>query len=281
MDGVIVWGEVLFCIDFSMDFCALYFTCKLLGWRVRLRRLLPAAAICAGISVFCTAVLSGAVSAAMLLLGWLTSAVILAPRKKRKIRMMLCAFFLFLFLEACAGGIMTVIFVWLNRRFAALGFTVSDGAVRHRLFFMTASAIFVFLGVICRIISRAEIKKLVKRNGTASVQWNGHETVVPCLFDSGNLVSEPISGKPVMILPYKEQYRLGVEPAQLENGRVHGSRLIPLKTLDRLSLSWGILPDAVRLQADRLDIPETEIYIVFSRGTEYAIVPTAVLPLEG
>ena len=277
MGDSVIWGEVLFCIDFSMDFCALYFTCKLLGWKIRLKNLTLSAVICSAVGVFCTAVLNGLLSAAVMVFGWIGSALLLSPTDKRNVRSMTAAFLLFVFLEACAGGIMTAVFCFLNRRFYALDFTVSDYETKRKWFFLCAGLVFIILGVICRLLSHADVQKLVQRSGIAAIRWNGHETSVACMFDSGNLIKEPISGKSVMILPYKEQFSLGVDPKLLESGGITGSRLISMKTLDRAYLMWGIRPDSIDIRADSLEISGEELYIVFSDGTDKAIVPTSML----
>ena len=277
MDGVVIWGEVLFCIDFSMDFCALYFMCSLFGWKPRYRRLIAASACCAAAGVLSIAVSSGFLSALLMIAGWGFSAILLIPPTKRRISTAAAAFLLFLFLEACAGGIMTALFYFLNRQFSSYGFIVTDTTSRCKLFFLCTGLIFIVIGIVFRTASYTELQKLVTAGGVAAVQLNGKETCVPCLFDSGNLVREPISGKPVIVLPYREQHQLGIDPSLLEKGMLRGCRLIPLKTLGRTFISWGIRPEHIRVHADNLDIPDADFYIVFSRETEQAIVPASVL----
>ena len=148
---------------------------------------------------------------------------------------------------------------------------------RRRWFFLIAAVIFFLLGIVSRMLSDADTKKLVQRGGTAWIRMNDREVTVPCLFDSGNLVTEPISGKSVVFVPYQTQQELGIVPGALEDGTMMGSRLIPMKTLDSDSIRWGIRPDAIRFSADSIDIPRADVYLVFSRNIEYVIVPTALL----
>ncbi len=277
MGDVVIWGEVLFCIDFCMDFCALYFTAKLLGLSSDRKRLCAGALICASAGVFCTAMQGGLLTAAVSAAALFLAAAILIPKVQRRIRSLLAAVLLFLFFEACTGGVMTALFYFLNRQFVSLGFHIPSGTSRIRWFFLAAATVFFLLGIISRMLSDADVKKLVQRGGEAIVRIGGREASFPCLFDSGNLVREPISGKPVVFIPSRAQMTLGIDAAVLDSGGVPGSRLIPMKTLDAASLRWGICPEAVCLRADDIAIGDAAAYVVFSDQIEHAIVPTALL----
>ncbi|MBR5870297.1 MAG: sigma-E processing peptidase SpoIIGA, partial [Clostridia bacterium] len=254
MEGRVIWGEVLFCIDFSMDFCALYFTCKLLGYRIIFVRLLTAAALCAAAGVLCAGFLSGLSSVFIMLISWICIAWLLFFNIERKISRIISAFLIFVFLEATAGGIMTAVFYYMNRQFGSLHLSAADTSSKQKLFFICAGVLFAILSGFSRLLSNAEVKKLVQRNGLAVIRWNGKTTAVSCLFDSGNLVKEPISGRSVMILPYREQLSLGIDPTQLENGSIAGSRLISMRSLDRAYLLWGILPQEISISAENLEL---------------------------
>lgn len=277
MGDVVIWGEVLFCIDFCMDFCALYFCAKLLGWSTNAKHLCLGSAICASFGVICTAADAPVIKVILSMLALTLSVLILIPKADRRIGRLFTGILLFFVLEACVGGIMTCVFYFLNRQFTSLGFRITEENARYRLFFLIAAGIFFLLGIIHRKLYDADCRKLVQRGGSALIRLHGKEVSVPCLFDSGNLVKEPISGKPVVFVPHHLQNTLGVVPSSLESGTMMGSRLIPMKTLDSSSLRWGIQPDAISFQADRIAIPYAEVYIVFSNQIQQAIVPTALL----
>ena len=277
MDGIIIWGEVLFFIDFSMDFCALYFTFKLLGWKTDIKKLILASVICAVLGLICITQITGTASILILFIGWMISTILAIPSEKRRIRNIIGAVILFVILEALTGGIMTAIFYKLNQWNHSLGIHLDSGESKLRIFFIAAGIIFFMLTASMRILSNAKFLKGVTQNGTVSIRWNGYETNTHCMFDSGNLVREPISGKHVMILPAGEISALGIEYDRLSSGSLYGSRLIPVKTLDKTSVLWGILPDEINIQTENRTYSSTELYVVFSPGTDIAIVPTCIL----
>lgn len=276
MDEIIIWGEVLFLIDFSMDFCAFYFSGKLLGWKINLRRLIAAASICAIVGLFCTARLSERLSLLCLCSSWFISIPLIIPKSKCCLKNIIYAVILFVFFETCIGGIMTVMFYQMNRMFSSFETTFENGLSRLRFFFLSLSAIFFCLAIMNRILSNTLIQQTIRQNGTVTISWNGRSTVISCLFDSGNLVREPISGKHVMVVPSNELQALGIDADLLCKGAIYGSRLIPMKTLDSTTVSWGILPNQIQIKADNKTLINEELYVVFSAGTDIAIIPSCI-----
>ena len=277
MSEIVIWGEVLFCIDFCMDFCALYFTLKLLHLNTNVHRLCFASAICAAAGVICVPIIDSILRAAISVFSVFITIAIPMFGKHRPIHNYLGAVFLFLFLEAAAGGMMTVLFYTLNRTFSDLGVQLPHDNLRLRIFFLAAAILFFLLGIVSRMLSDADIRKLVQRGGTVHIGFDGREVTLPCLFDSGNLVREPISGNPVVIVPECALDILGIDGDALSCGTVKGSRLISMKTLDAESLHWGIRPEAMCLRADSIDISDAEVYLVFCGQLSEAIIPTAIL----
>ncbi len=277
MNEVVIWGEVLFCIDFCMDFCALYFTSKLLHLNTKVLRLCIGAVICASTGVLCVTIANRILRTTVSVVSIIIAVCLLLMNEHRQFRSYPAAVFLFFFLEAAAGGMMTVLFYVLNRSFSDLGVHLPYDNLRLRMFFLAAAVLFFLLGILSRMLSDADIRKLVQRGGTARIEFDGREVVLPCLFDSGNLVREPISGKPVVIVPEFSLDALGMDADALACGTVTGSRLISIKTLDAESLHWGIRPKTMDLRADDIEIRDAEVYLVFSGQITQAIVPTALL----
>ena len=169
MGDVVIWGEVLFCIDFCMDFCALYFCAKLLGWGTSVKRLCLGSAVCASFGVLCTAVDHVILKVFASLTALLLSVFFLMPKTERRIRRLLAGILLFFVLEACAGGIMTTVFFFLNRQFVSMGVRITEEDTLHRWFFWIAATIFFLLGIVSRMLSDADCKKIVQRGGTACI----------------------------------------------------------------------------------------------------------------
>ena len=273
----VIWGEVLFCIDFSMDLCALYVMSGLIGWRVRTLRLCVAACICAAVGVLCTAV-TGGIRTVCLIGGWLAAYAVLTGRGARRIGSFLTATVLFFIIEACAGGIMTAGFLFLRRTFLHRSFSIDESAPRHMLFWMLAAVVFFLLTAWLRLLSRADANRLAQRGGEVKIRYGEREVCAECLFDSGNLVREPISGKAVVFLPSSFSERLGINTQQLNAGDVCGSRLIPMKTACGVSCGWGIRADEFTYSAENGKFRgSADVYAVFSDAIDRTVVPTSVL----
>lgn len=279
MQQVVIWGEVLFLIDFSMDFCTLYPVLRILGQPIRLRRLLAASALCAAAGVASVTLPTSAVwglSVGCVLVVWL----LLIPRVNRTPGLFLKAVLLFVFLEAAAGGLVTAVFFSLNRWFSGLGITVQTHHVRRQWFWLCA-ALFFFLCRWCsRILQNTAVRRFSGAGGSLTVRYDGCETSAECLLDSGNLVCEPISGRPVTVLPSGCGEALGIDLLRLSSGGYPHSRLIPLQSIGGSQLLWGIHPERILLspgQNTGQKPTEIDCYIVFSEQTKEAIVPMCLL----
>ena len=279
MQPVVIWGEVLFFIDFSMDFCTLYPVLRILGQPVRLYRLLAASALCAAAGV---ASVTLPTSAAWILAAGCVFAVwlLLIPRVNRTPYLFLKAVLLFVFLEAAAGGLVTAVFFSLNRWFSGVGISVQTPLVRRQWFWLCAALFFFICRWVNRILQNAAARRFTNPGGSLTVRYDGCEIRAECLLDSGNLVCEPISGRPVTVLPSGCSEALGIDLPRLCSGGYPHSRLIPLQSIGGSQLLWGIHPEQILLTAEcGTDGKQTEIdcYIVFSDRTEEAIVPMCLL----
>ena len=272
-----IWGEVLFCIDFSMDLCALYVMSKLLGRRIRTLRLCLSACICAAVGVLCAAV-SGVYSTVCLIGGWLIAYGVLSEKPYRRIGSFLSSTLLFLVIEACAGGIMTAGFLLLRRLFLRQSVTVERVSPRHMLFWLLAACVFFLMTALMRLMSRADANRLAQRGGEVNIRIGEREVCMQCLFDSGNLAREPISGKAVVFLPSAFSETLGISIGKLDAGEMRGSRLIPMKTACGSQCAWAIHADGFTYSADNGKVRgSADVYAVFSDAIDRTVVPTSVL----
>lgn len=277
LEETVIWGDVLFCIDFSMDLCALYFVCRILGARISLARLCVSACICAAVGVVYAA-RCDSIGAVLLLIGWIASYTVLFHTHVRRIGTFLSASALFLLLEASAGGLMTAGFLLLRRVFLRHSVTVGMGNGRLMLFWLLAAGVFFLLSAGMRLRARADARRLARRGGEVRITIGGREVRSACLFDSGNLVREPISGKAVVFLPAHLTETFGIKQNQLDEGTVRGSRLIPIRTACGAAAVWGIRAEVCACSGDleRMTV-RAEVYAVFSDDVDCAVVPTSLL----
>ena len=248
----VIWGDVLFLIDFSMDFLCLYFALRLLHLACGFRRICAASVCSAACSVCCTAY-EGSTWAEMLLVlaGLMGVCLIALPKQSLHRKNILRLLLLFLFLEASAGGLLTGLYLALNRLFLMGGGSVSVSSEknRFRLFWLLCALITAcFYGISSMFRRRQEAA--FREDLEVHIACGGHTVSLPCVVDSGNLAREPISGLPVIFLPRKTTQQLGIDFQRLSAGHMPKSRLIPLQTVtSEHHLLWGMHPDEMTVSS--------------------------------
>lgn len=274
MDDIVIWGEVLFFIDCSMDFLSLDFMCRIMRIRAKLRNLCAAAAIGAAVSVGVTAA-GGRTFITVPVLLFTAFAVCMAvlPAEIWSLSLLPRAVCLFLLTEAALGGIMTVLYRLFDRIFAGQGFFRGGGM--HG-FLLSAFAAWGLLSLLLHLTGQ---KSTDGRTGIVTVRLGGREENLPCLFDSGNLAREPISGLPVVFLPSSSAGGFGIRMSSLASGEMPGSRIIPVSTVSGEKLFWGIRPELLYYRTPKRQAADA--YIVFSdqlpgkrESTGYAVAPS-------
>ena len=138
-------------------------------------------------------------------------------------------FLIFLLTEACMGGFIEACYAIGQRRVSAVGVLLLAG--------LSTVALTIY-GLHCR-------RKAVVKEMKIEVSFGGHLVRCDLLVDSGNLVTEPFSALPVVILSSK------VMPEELKRPDPEHSpvplRAIPIKTQTGLGLLYGFRPDSVVL----------------------------------
>ncbi len=275
----VVWGDVLFAIDFSMDYLCLYFCLRLQRQPIHVGYLCIGAAIGAAFGVLNVAyspMFKGifgillTISAAFLCCYF---AMFQSRRKPLRILMTLPLFFVS---EAALGGIMTASYHWLGGKLGKESTAVNEPHTTFGFSVLVGTFLFalVLLFFFYRMISLKRGEEVANETVRLFINYNGHTAIFPCFFDSGNLAREPISGEAVIVLPKEATQALGIEEPLLLGGRIPGSRLIPMQTVTGSTLSWGILPkEAYLLFGQRKQY--ISAYLVFMRmGKEgMAILP--------
>ena len=236
----VLYADILFLINFSMDFVTLYLTSRLTsGPPVKLRAALAAVlggiygtvATATGVDGAVGIILSGIVSAGMVALSFGIGGVRTLLRR--------CA--VFWGAGALLGGVMTAV--------CSLGGTISprDGK--------GSSAVILFGGsMMCTFIVKL-ISRFTKRH-TASVRitLDGRTAEFTALCDSGNLVTDPLSAKPVIFADTSVVRRLipDFDPSgeMIPDSLRTRLRVIPARSVGGGTSLTGFVPDEVCLIID-------------------------------
>lgn len=226
---LILYADVMVFLNFVLDFlclciCAKIAPCRFVGWRVVLGALFGAVYALFVVPLSRLPLLA---SLALHLLCALAICLLSFPFRGWKA---LCKlFFLFVLTEAGMGGLITAAY-YIGRHQAT-----AAGIITLALLFCGALLIY---GLYCRKKVYAKNMKIEIKYGDASVKAN-------VLVDSGNLVTEPFSALPVVILSS------AVLPSPLNKPNIENSpiplRAIPIRTGTGLGLLYGFIPDSITL----------------------------------
>ena len=252
--GEIVYVDLFFLINFSMDFLCFFLTAKLLHHRLSVGRGLLGAAVgglYADIALFLrmgmlgSILLDAAVCAVMCL--------VVFYQKKQCFRLPL---YLLVYIAASMtlGGVMTALFHWLNRS-SAFGEIESEGdGISIWIFALLA----LVSGIITLLGGRFFRSKSSGREATITVYYEGNRVSFEAMVDSGNLLREPISGRPCIVVD--TSVMKGVLPRELllaAKGKElcamerlsaphqRHVRLIPTRTASGQGMLLGVRPQRI------------------------------------
>ena len=188
-----VYVDLLFVVNFCMDFQCLFLTARLLHRPFSLKRALPASAL--GALYACAALFipaSGAVALGSdLLVGGVMCAIVFGGQNEKK-RRFLVPFGLYFGVSAAVGGVMSAISGLLSH----LKYQPVQQANHSLSFFLLAllGGLATFLwGRLCQ--RRAKGKRV-----HLHLEYEGRELNVEAFVDTANHLCDPLCGRPVVVI---------------------------------------------------------------------------------
>ena len=239
-----IYGDVLFLINFSMDFLALYISgkickTKMKAWRISLGAALGALYGVVSLLIDVNYVFSFIIEAAVA--AWVCAVGLWCGG----IPSLLISTAAFYASSLTLGGAMTFIYSRLGRYKT---YFESGGSILSALDDVPIW-VFAVCAALSFIISRA-ISLLEKRRGAiiscaARITLNGRERGLMCLVDSGALAVEPISGTPVIFVSkkYADMVTLGDGGAMMR-----GIYAIPISSIGGEGIAFAIRPDKCEIE---------------------------------
>ncbi len=252
-----VYGDLLFFVNFCMDFQCLFLTARLLRRPFRIFRGVLAAALgalyaCAALFLVTTAWLSLLLD---LSVGALMCLLVFAARGTSAVQ---CAVPLALYfgVSFAVGGVMSGMAGLVSR--LDLPAVQSGADISSTAFFLLAA----LGGGVTFLFARLCQKKAKEMRATLSLSLLGKRTSVKALVDTGNLLSDPASGRPVVILrrdvarewlptAFPERGEDVLHMATLPPALARRARLVPTATVTGEGLMLVFLPDEALLDAGR------------------------------
>lgn len=265
---MVVYGDLLFLINFSMDFLCFYISCAILHRKLFVFRAVAASVLGGIYSVLALFVqVDGALSLAVDIIALIIMCLIVfAWRGMGK------AIFTYLFVSMLLGGIMTALFSLFNKLEVFMGgLQVGDG-LDAWIFALLAfiSCLFTLAG------GRSFRSSAAKREAEIEICSELGVARLRALIDSGNLATEPISGKGIVFADIDmcceiidadsiNLFLQSFDVAELSGGLSSRIRLVPARTVSEAAL----LP-AVRFKRvsviEKKARRELDVYVAFVKG---------------
>ncbi|MBO7148362.1 MAG: sigma-E processing peptidase SpoIIGA [Clostridia bacterium] len=275
---MVVYADILFLVNFSLNWFSLLLTSRLTKHRLRLINGICAAGIGA-IAGILTLFFRGtlAITITEIASTFLMCAIAFNTSGFTTYARLCCCLFAS---GITLGGSLTLIYSFFNRAGIELK---KQSDVSSVLFIMLSLAVTLAALIFERVMrSRKSI------NGTELlIEHNGKSRRVSLFSDSGNLLCEPISGKPAIIVGADRLAGLLPESILANDaastlGSTHSTRfrLIPATGVCGSGLLLGFVPDSLKLEGE--DRRELDAIIAIDkseagRKRRYAIIPSSII----
>ena len=282
-----VYIDLYFMINFAMDFLCFYLTSWLLSLRRSLLRTMLASAF--GALYACVALLIG-MRGVWSILADLAICLIMcaiAYYRPKEARAVAVDALVYSAVSILLGGAMTALFYFFNRMGLdrLLGSEEDADGVSVWLFALIAIA-----GAIGTAFGgRLMRKKATRRACQVSITLGGRTVTLDGICDSGNLLCEPISALPCIIIdPECLDKLVGRGDARavidrriedLSEGICRRVRVIPMRTVGGESVGYGIRADRVRVEFGR-ESRSVEAFILATNEPISADGARALVPSE-
>ena len=194
---MVVYGDLLFLINFSMDFLCFYISCLLLHQKLPLFRMCLSSFIGGVYSVLALFIpLKGLKATAIDIFVLVLMCLTVYLRKNVTLGKILKGIFLYFFVSALLGGLMTSLFSLFNRIELLAKQTEIEEGIDVWIFALLVLIASIFTlkgGKTFRNSNSKRIAILVIESDMGCVELRA-------LVDSGNLATDPISGKSVIFV---------------------------------------------------------------------------------
>lgn len=250
-----VYIDIFFLINFTMDFLCFFLVSKLLSTRLVTKRAVLASALggvyaCASLFVYLTGVTAVIVD----ILACVAMCAV-AMKPKGSFSGIFGFSVVYTAVSMVLGGMMTALFSFFNKM--GLDKVMGDEG--------DSDGISVWLFVLLAIISGAAAlfggrffkKKSSRHEGRVEISYKGKTTYLKAMCDSGNLLVDPISGKPCIIadiaamekiLPEGMSELLKSDRTELLGAEdMKRVRVVPARTVSGGGMLYAIKADVIRI----------------------------------
>ncbi|MBQ8849411.1 MAG: sigma-E processing peptidase SpoIIGA [Clostridia bacterium] len=278
-----VYVDLYFLINFSMDFLCLYLTSKLLSVKLPLFRGLLAAAV-GGIYANVALLLPiGGISSVLLDAAVCALICFTAFWRKREWKRLFLYILIYTAVSAALGGAMTALYYIFNRTDIFGFIRESDGdGLSVWLFALLA----IISAAITLVGGRGFTKRMSAREAEVEITYLTRSVRLHGICDSGNLLRDPISGKPCIVADRSKMKEilpetlLSADAAGLERLSADERRrivLIPTKTVSGEGMLIGIRVEKIKISVGGRAREADAVVALSGLSDSEALVPSCLL----
>ncbi len=250
-----VYGDLLFLINFSMDFLCLFLVAKLLSRPMSPFRFVLAAALGGIYSVLSLFLPQSGLFAILDILFCAVICSVAFASREDSWRSMLTLCAAHLLSSVLLGGIMTAIFVLLNRLSPPLDELGQSTDIPPWILIAVA----LFSAFTSLFGGRFLHKKAKRRTFRLEVRLGGRKATCLAFCDSGHLLRDPLDGRCVILLDsgmaslLLPADRKNVDLSSIQNTEslARRVRIIPVKTANAESVLYALRPDCILLKDEK------------------------------
>ncbi len=264
---LVLYADVLFAINFSMDFLALFICSMILHLKVTRKRIILSALLGGAFGVIEVILPMNQVISILLSL-FVSLFMCLIAYKKCTRKRLFISYIMFWAVSASLGGVMSLSYSLLNRLFQDVIFKYSpSGAYNGARFLIIAS----ITAIVSIIFSKIFSSKKDITSAEIVVVIDKIEYKMEAFCDSGNMLSDPILSKPVILVT--EFCKLGEIILAKDD---YKKRLIPYSDVSGGGILKGVIPESVKVGNNLVDAIVAPIETKDFAGYE-ALVPAKLV----
>ena len=253
-----IYADVLFIINFSMDFLSLYIVGRLMHFKMGAKRVIFGASVGALYGVLELLRSLPPLRQTALTLGVLC-VMCLISFGCHSFRTYMTAVGLTFGVSMLIGGIMTASFLKLGNAVSYLEIGGTIATVWGELPVWKFAVFALLSALVTWLLGKIFRRKRAQRVCLVRMRFDGKEREFPALVDSGNLLEEPVSGTPVIFLKEKAAKQLPEHLlSAMKNGVASLSlpdagklRVIPSKTVSGDGILLAAVPEQISLRSGR------------------------------
>ena len=266
-EELILYADVLFAINFSMDFLALFISSMILHKKMSRKRMVLASLlgglygvleVILPLNQIFSIILSVIVAFAMCLIAFFD----------KSIKRMIITNLMYWGVSAGLGGVMSLLYSFLNKLLAEVIANYSQStAYNGARFFIIAS----ITAIVSIIFSRIFTSKRDVKSTEITIRLDDKDFTMEALCDSGNMLRDPILAKPVVLV--SNDSKIGKIIINKEDKK---KRFIPYSDVSNSGILKGIIPEKVMIGDNFVDAIIAPIEKKDFAGYE-ALVPSKLL----